>query len=211
MPTIPPKKYKLKATEYAKIYNVSPDTIRESWMKRFAPLDKPDSMGLWLAVNLKHSSGAPIKLPPPKETEDDTEDEAAYTADESAIGARAEILALERECRAMGRLYTKNKLDPINGATYLKAWTGLLSALRQMGKDTPKTEKDDGKSVSVETVEASLTKNLLEMRKMLEAIPQTVALNLTHIEPEISIEVEELLKEEIAHVITSMGGAKWIE
>ena len=219
MPSPIKKKYLKTQAEYATQYSVSTDTIAR-YQTKSAPLDQPEKMAAWLAVSQRHFPKTMKFEVEPAEpsgseltawTGDDSEtDEVDTEVTTVRVGARVEIEQLEKECRAVGRLYSQNKTSPVKGPAYLKDWTTLIAALRQMQKDTPKSEGDDMKSIAIDSVERALVKNLLELKTLIESLPGSVAMKLSHLEPEILVEMETAMNDEAAHVIRAMQEGKWI-
>ena len=218
MPVLKKRKYAKTQAEYAEQYSVSVETIAR-YQSKGAPLDQPENMAAWLAVSQRHfPKTMKFEVEPPDEpgselailTGGDDTDEMDTEVATVRVGARVEIEQLEKECRAVGRLYSLNKTCPVKGPAYLKDWTTLIAALRQMQKDTPKSEGDDMKSIAIDSVERALVKNLLELKTLIESLPGSVAMKLSHLEPEILVEMETAMNDEAAHVIRAMQEGKWI-
>ena len=206
---VKPKAYKETAAHYAEKYGKSSDTIRR-WQRRAAPLDQPEKMAAWIAVSIAPNAG--VKGLPTFEGEENQGelDEDEPEATDIETGARAEIEELSKTAAKLRRRYNANANNPALGPALLKQWTDVCQVLRQMMKDTPKSERDDGKSVPIADVTESITRALVNLRKEIETIPQAIAMAISHLKTDIILEVETEAKHVIDEVIASMEKAKFI-
>lgn len=222
MPVNPNRKYQLTTPQYAELYGVSESTAAR-YRAEHAPLDDPNAMPAWIAANRRQTpkrirfekveDQAPIEqglilYAGPRDQVHDVEADVEIVPPK--IGARAEIEALELECAKARKLYSDNRTNPLLGPIYLKTWTSLANTLRQLSKDTPGSEDKDKKSILIETVEASLTQNLLEIKNQLELIPLKIRKGCEHIDNDTMIEVELIVQREIAYTIKTLHSAPWL-
>jgi hypothetical protein len=180
-------------------------------MKQGAPLDEPERMGAWRMVTKRQPLPGFMAEDDVSEDEIDTEDDTDVDdLTNVQMGARAQITALEIACAKAEKRYNASVNNPIQGPLRFKEWIACIEALRKLSKDTPKTETSDAKSISIEAVETALVRNLSEIKNQIELIAQKVRKNCEHIDPEIMIEVEEVIHREVAHTIKAMRQAQWI-
>ncbi len=174
-------------------------------------MDQPDKMAAWIAVSIAPNAG--VKGLPTFEDGDEGEeftDEEPETSGDIETGARTEIQELSKAAASLRRRYQANANNPALGPALLKQWTDVCQVLRQMMKDTPKSERDDGKSVPIADVSESITRALVGLRKEIETIPQVIAMSISHLKTDTILEVEAAAKLAIDEVISSMEKAKFI-
>jgi len=207
---VKPKAYKFPATHYAKVYGKSADTIRR-WMLRAAPFDQPERMAAWIEVSVaKNGPKSAGPTDDDEDFEDEEPEEEEIDDDIESGGARDQIKKLEQEASNLYKRYKRNRNDRVLGPAYRKEWTETVQVLRQMMKDTPKSERDDGKSVPIADVSESITRALVGLRKEIETIPQVIAMAISHLKTDTILEVEAAAKLAIDEVISSMEKAKFI-
>lgn len=215
------RSYKLTSREYAEQFNVSKSTV-DRWRQMGAPLDQPEKMAAWISVNNSRQkpAGMTFEVVEDEESQEqglvrvggfkaEIEAEIEFEVGEK-FGARVEICALEKECAKLRKIYDKNRAHPVLGPKYFKDYTKALDVLRTLSKDTPKSEESDSKSILIEVVKASLFRNLSEIKNHLEIIPQKVRKGCEHLDDEIMVEVEEIIKREIAYTVRAMQEAEWL-
>jgi len=205
MATIRTRDYSKTAAEYAELYSVSLSTIQR-WKQLNAPLDDGSRMSAWVQVN--------TQKPPASFTVDaeDYEEESSedYTLDGVEIGVRAEIKNLLEAC-AKARLAYQSAKSDIQKEAKLKHWSLLTEQVRKLQKDTPRSEKDDGKTVQISDVSESITRALVGLRKEIETIPQSLAMSISHLPQATIIEVEMAAKSAVDDIISSMEKGNWLE
>ena len=176
-------------------------------MQLNAPLDDSSKMFAWVKANTQK---------PPASFRAEPDDETDSNADEATdiegleLGARAEISALMEECAKARVRYQQAKSDVLKEARW-KQWQLMLEQIRKLQKDTPRSEKDDGKTVQIADVQESLTRAMVGLRKELESIPQGVSMAISHMPPSTIIEVEQAAKAAVDDVISSMQKGRWLE
>lgn len=199
------RSYAKTATEYAELYSVSLSTIQR-WKQLNAPLDDSSRMSAWVQVN--------TQKPPASFTVDaeDYEEESGedYTLDGVEIGVRAEIKNLLEAC-AKARLAYQSAKSDIQKEAKLKHWSLLTEQVRKLQKDTPRSEKDDGKTVQISDVSESITRALVGLRKEIETIPQSLAMSISHLPQGTIIEVEMAAKSAVDDIISSMEKGTWLD
>lgn len=202
MPLPQIRTYSKPASAYAEQYQISLSTAQR-WQGLNAPFDNPERMSAWVAANTQ-------KPPASFGTGEDDGEHADIDIDGLELGARAEIEALLTECAKARVDYQKAKVDNVKAAKW-KHWQLMLEQLRKLQKDTPRSEKDDGKSVPIADVQDSITRALVGIRKELETLPQSLAMACSHLKPDVQIEIEKHAKLVVDEVVASMEKAKWTQ
>lgn len=198
--------YDKTAAEYAELYSVSLSTIQR-WKQLNAPLDDSSRMSAWVQVNTQKP---PASFTAEDYDDEESEDEGSASLDGVEIGVRAEIKSLELACAKARIAYQSAKSD-IQREAKLKHWSLLTEQVRKLQKDTPRSEKDDGKTVQITDVSESITRALVGLRKEIEALPQSLAMSISHLPQATIIEVEMAAKSTVDDIISSMEKGTWLE
>ena len=204
------RQYSKKASEYAELYSISL-SVAQRWMKLNAPLDDGSRMFAWVHANSqKPPASFRVDAYEANENDETESDEQEEGIEGLELGARAEITALIEECAKARVRYQQAKSDVLKEARW-KQWQLMLDQMRKLQKDTPRSEKDDGKTVQIADVQESLTRALVGIRKEMESIPQGISMAISHFPPATIIEVEQAAKAAVDDVIASMQKGRWIE
>jgi hypothetical protein len=127
-------------------------------------------------------------------------------------GLRVEIARQESECAHAYKLYREeiDGGDAMAAMALHKIWIGAQEQLRKLSKDVPKSEKDDEKVLPIGDVEHSWRTALGQMKTMLENVPATVSIGLVGVSPEVRVQVEKAMMDEIVIVVSALREAPWI-
>lgn len=232
MPSVK-KSYKHPDGYYADRFNISTSSVFR-YKKEGAPLDndqkffawmsqrghKPKSMRMPGGTRAHRVSGIRKRvMADAPEVADGVSAEHQGEADEAerAIikggGLRVEIARQEAECEQAYKNYraAEKAQDPLAAVSYHKIWTSAQEMLRKLCKDVPKSEQDDAKVLPVGDVEGAWMTALKELKTTLENIPAAVALGLTGVDPEVRVQVEQKMMDEITLTIANLRETPWLK
>lgn len=129
--------------------------------------------------------------------------------DDGKRGVTAELRRLEEETAKAYRIYAASK-DHVEKLANYKVWTALLSEMRKLAKDAPASEREAGRHVPIEEVEAVWTRGLLVFSKSLDTLPRRVATHplFKKLDPH---DVEEFIQSEVSALKTKLYNLNWKE